>query len=232
VTGQQPRRSWLVEDIPEDWRDALTDAVDAPSFRQLDGFLAKERARTDTVIYPRESEVYTALRLTPLASVRAVILGQDPYSQEGLATGLAFSIPDECKQPRSLQNIMKARELDLGLPVPSSGSLEQWARSGVLLMNTALTVRRGEANSHRKCWKVFTKAVIGAVGAQTRPIVFLLWGRQARQMRTLTPSRHTYVESVHPAARGTEPRFIDSKPFSRADTALHDLHIWSLPGDP
>ena len=184
------------------------------------------------MIFPPESQVFAALRLTPLASVRAVILGQDPYYQEGLATGLAFSIPDGFKQPKSLQNILRARHLDLELPIPSSGSLEQWADSGVLLLNTALTVRRGVANSHRLLWKAFTEAVILAVGAQPERIAFLLWGRQAHAMCDLIPSRHLIVKSFHPAARGTEPRFIDSKPFSRADDALHDLHIWALPGDP
>lgn len=221
----------LADDIPVGWRAALADHVETTSFRTLERDLAIERARTDTAIYPPESYVFAALHLTPLNSVRAVILGQDPYFQEGLATGLAFSIPDGCTQPRSLQNILKARHLDLRLPIPSSGSLEQWANSGVLLLNTALTVRRGKANSHRLLWKDFTKAVIQAVGAQPGPIAFLLWGRQAQAMGHLIPSGHMIIESFHPAARGTEPRFIDSKPFSSVDAAINDLHIWALPGD-
>lgn len=222
----------LADELPAGWRAALDDHVDTTSFHALERDLAVERARTDTAIYPPEPGVFAALRLTPFGSVRAVILGQDPYYQEGLATGLAFSIPEGCKQPRSLQNILKARHLDLGLPIPSSGSLEHWATSGVLLLNSALTVRRGEANSHRLLWKEFTKAVIQAVAEQPGPIAFLLWGRQAQAMCRFIPSRHLIVKSSHPAARGATPRFIDLKPFSRADAAIHDRHIWALPGDP
>ena len=172
--------------------------------------------------------------MTPLAKVRAVILGQDPYYTVGMATGLAFSVPDGCDLPRSLQNILKARNADLGMPMPSSGSLDNWARNGVLLLNTALTVRRGKPNSHRRYWKPFTDAVIEAVNAQDRPIAFLLWGRQARQtvVRGLISDPHVVIESVHPAARYAGTPFIDSTPFRHADAALHDRQIWALPGDP
>lgn len=162
----------LADEIPAGWRAALDDHVDTTSFHALERDLAVERARTDTAIYPPEPGVFAALRLTPFGSVRAVILGQDPYYQEGLATGLAFSIPEGCKQPRSLQNILKARHLDLGLPIPSSGSLEHWATSGVLLLNSALTVRRGEANSHRLLWKHGTSmgynSVVSSIGTNGR----------------------------------------------------------------
>lgn len=221
----------MLDGLPEDWRAAPADRINGASLSALEHDLAVERARTDTAIYPPEPDVFAALRLTPLSSVRAVILGQDPYSQDGLATGLAFSIPEGCKQPRSLQNILKARRLDLGRPIPSSGSLEQWAKSGVLLLNTALTVRRGVANSHRLLWKEFTTAVIQSVAERQGSIPFLLWGRQAQRMCRFIPNRHPVVDSLHPAARRGTRRFVESKPFSRADAAIHDLAIWSLPGD-
>jgi len=223
----------LIEDIPTDWRDALADAIEAPSFRALEAFQAQERARTDTAIYPPASQIFAALQLTPLAKVRAVILGQDPYYTEGMATGLAFSVPMGCDLPRSLQNILKARKADFGLPMPPSGSLDDWARNDVLLLNTALTVRSGKPNSHRRYWRPFTDAIIRAVTAQDRPIVFLLWGRQARQtvVRGLISDPHVVIESVHPAARYAGTPFIDSTPFRCADAALHDRRIWELPGD-
>lgn len=155
-----------------------------------------------------------------------------------MAMGLAFSVPAGCKHPRSLQNIFKARMADLGLPLPGSGSLEGWATNGVLLLNTALTVRGGKANSHRREWEQFTTAMIQTISAQDRPIVFLLWGCQARERRDCLSNRHFPVESVHPAARSSrgEPRFVDSKPFWRADEWLCGQGVlpigWALPGDP
>lgn len=138
---RRANRDLLLRGIPEGWREPLSVAIEADSFGDLADYLAKERMWPDTEIYPAESDVFRALQLTRLDDVRAVILGQDPYYTEGLATGLAFSVPVGKKRPRSLQNILKAREADLSLPVPASGSLEIWARNGVLLLNTALTVR-------------------------------------------------------------------------------------------
>lgn len=236
----QANRERLLARIPEGWRAALHAAIDHGSFGRLADYLVDERLRPDTEIYPAESQVFRALELTRPDAVRAVIVGQDPYYTKGMATGLAFSVPERCRQPRSLQNILRARKSDLGLPISASGSLERWAQNGVLLLNTALTVRRGEANSHRRFWKPFTDAIIRAVSAQSRPIVFLLWGRQAREkrLRDLISDRHVVIESVHPAAwsTGAEPRFIDSRPFKRADDALLALDqpkiCWSLPNDP
>ena len=167
----------LIDDIPTDWREALAATIDSPPFRDIEEFLAQERARTDAAIYPPESLVFAALRLTPLTSVRAVILGQDPYYKEGLATGLAFSVPDGCEHPLSLRNIMKARELDLDLPVPVNGSLDQWARNGVLLLNAALTVPRHDAERHLDFWSPFTDEIVKTVVALPWPVAFLLWVR-------------------------------------------------------
>jgi uracil-DNA glycosylase len=217
----------VIERIPADWREALAPAIEALSFRQLADFVASERARTDTAIYPPESDVFNALTLTPVASVRAVILGQDPYHGEGQAHGLAFSVPVGTNPPPSLRNILAEWEADTGLGPAPSGSLEPWARHGVLLLNTALTVRRKSANSHHGMgWEDVTDAIIRAVAARPDPIAFLLWGRAARGKRSLIGDRHVVVESSHPsglsAHRGAMP-FIGSRPFSRASRHLEAL---------
>lgn len=228
-------------DVPVGWLTALGDVTRTPEFHRLATFLLEERDAAD--VYPTSPDVFAALKLTPLESVRAVILGQDPYHGPGQATGLAFSVAEGCKKPRSLQNILNARERDLGLRRPASGSLERWAENGVLLLNTALTVRRAAPNSHRNRWEAFTDAVISAVVASDRSVAFLLWGRQSQtmpaviRMRETNRDHHVIVPSLHPVARPhpTEPRFIDSKPFSRANDALcrrdEEPIEWSLPGD-
>ena len=230
LATRRANRERVLAGIPKDWRTALRNELAGDSFGRLADWLVDEWTRPGTVVYPAERQVFRALELTPLGDVRAVIVGQDPYYTEGLATGLAFSIPDGYDQPRSLQNILRAREYDLGIPVPNTGSLAQWAGNGVLLLNTALTVRHGKANSHGKYWRSFTGAVIRAAAAQPRPILFLLWGRHAQRMEPLVGGNRV-VTSCHPAARGVHPRFIDSAPFSDGDATLRSLNIWSLPGD-
>jgi uracil-DNA glycosylase len=226
----------LSDEVPAGWRAALAEAIEAPSFRHLSDELAAERARTDTDVYPPESLVFNALRLTPLDSVRAVILGQDPYHDEGQAHGLAFSVAAGTKPPPSLRNILAEWEADTGLGPAPSGSLEPWARHGVLLLNTVLTVRRGPANSHHGIgWEKFTDAIIRAVAAQPDPIAFLLWGRPARKARSLIRDRHVVIESSHPsplsATRSPTP-FIGSRPFndcnSRLEALGQDPIDWSL----
>ena len=217
----------MIDLIPPDWRAALADAIEAPSSRDLDHDLAAERARTDTAIYPPEPLVFNALRLTPLDSVRAVILGQDPYHGEGQAHGLAFSVPTGTKPPPSLRNILAEWESDTGLGPAPSGSLEPWARHGVLLLNSVLTVRRGSANSHYGMgWEPFTDAIIRAVAARPDPIAFLLWGRSAQRKVSLIGGPHIVIESNHPsplsATRGPRP-FRGTNPFSRANSRLTGL---------
>ena len=227
----------LADQIPADWRPALRDAIDSASFRHLADELIAERARTDTAVYPPDGLVFNALRLTPFASVRAVIIGQDPYHGAGQAHGLAFSVPVGVKPPPSLVNILAEWQADLGLEPSSSGSLEPWARHGVLLLNTTLTVRRGSANSHKRLgWRPFTDAIIRAVAARPDPIVFLLWGRFAQQKRSLIDERHVVIESSHPsglsARRGATP-FIGSRPFSKANARLDEAQgpiDWRLAG--
>jgi uracil-DNA glycosylase len=228
----------VIEGIPADWRAELAEAIDAPSFRHLADQLATERARTDTKIYPPQNLFFNALCLTPLDSVRAVILGQDPYHGDGQAHGLAFSVPAGANPPPSLRNILAEWEADTGLGPAPSGSLEPWARHGVLLLNTVLTVRCGSANSHHKMgWEDFTDAIIRTVAARPDPIAFLLWGRAAQKKRRLLEERHVVIESNHPsglsARRGPTP-FIGSKPFSTANARIRPIRQvlidWRLTG--
>lgn len=225
----------MIHTIPADWRTALASAIGAPSFRQLVDFITAERARPDTAIYPPESQVFEALRLTPLTSVRAVILGQDPYHGAEQAHGLAFSVASGVNPP-SLRNILDEWESDLRLPRPSAGSLEPWARHGVLLLNTVMTVRRGRANSHkRQGWEPFTDAIIRAVAAKQAPVAFLLWGRPAQRKSRLIDGRHVVIRASHPSPLSvtrTSAPFRTSRPFSTANArlaALGQVPIdWSL----
>lgn len=226
----------MIDRIPADWRAALAPEIGAPSFRDLVEFVVDERARADTAIYPPESKVFTALWLTPLASVRAVILGQDPYHGEKQAHGLAFSVPVGVTAPPSLRNILAELGTDLQLPGQTGGSLEPWARHGVLLLNTVMTVSQGSANSHKeKGWEPFTDAIIRVVAAKQAPVAFLLWGRAAQRKRGLINGRHVVITASHPspfsATRGQTP-FRTSRPFSAANAQLAALGQppidWSL----
>ncbi len=164
--------------VAPDWRPVLARFEACPEGARLAAFLAAQRAAGVRIFPP---EPLRALRLTPLARVRAVILGQDPYHGEGQAEGLAFSVAPGVRPPPSLRNIFKELQRDLGQPVPASGSLLPWTRQGVLLLNTSLTVAEGEAGSHaRRGWESLTDAVIAAVAAQASPCVYLLWGAHAQ----------------------------------------------------
>jgi uracil-DNA glycosylase len=217
----------VIERLPDDWRAVLTDACSAASFAELEAFLAAEGARTDTAVYPAAEDLFAALRLTPPDTVRAVILGQDPYHGEGEAHGLSFSVRAGTKVPPSLRNIIRELAEDLGeeaAPPPGSGSLEPWARNGVLLLNTVLTVRRDEPYSHRqRGWEPFTDAIIGAVSARSEPVAFLLWGGAAQERGGLIADRHVIVSSNHPSplsAHRPPTPFRGSRPFSRANALL------------
>ena len=176
------------------------------------------------VVAPAPERVFAALALTPLADVRAVILGQDPYPTPGHANGLAFSYVGPPPLPRSLVNIYKERAGDLDAPAPSDGDLTRWARQGVLLLNTALTVREGasKAGSHLSLgWSAVTDAIIAAVSRERPHVVFLLWGNPAQAKRHLIDeSRHLVITSAHPSPLSARRGFFGSKPFSRANTWL------------
>jgi uracil-DNA glycosylase len=203
-----------------DWNPVLRGELDKPYWADLQRFVADERAHH--AVYPPDAEVFAALHLTPLAEVKVVILGQDPYHGPGQAHGLCFSVRSGVKAPPSLQNIFTELHADMGIDPPAGGDLTPWARQGVLLLNATLTVRAHEAASHqRKGWETFTDRVLEAVNDQPRTVVFILWGASARRKRALIDtSRHVVIESPHPSPLSAHRGFFGSRPFSRANEAL------------
>ncbi len=206
--------------LGNDWDAILAPEFEKEYYKNLRAFLKTEYA-TGTV-YPDMYRIFEALKVTSFADTRVVILGQDPYHEPGQAHGLCFSVMRGVPQPPSLQNIFKELEADLGIRPPSHGCLSAWAQSGVLLLNTTLTVRRGQANSHRgRGWDIFTDAVISALNAADRPIAFLLWGRNARDKKALiTNPLHGIFESAHPSPLSAYNGFFGSRPFSRINEFL------------
>ena len=214
------------------WQELLNRQSNESYWGKLGTFLTQERSLH--TVFPPENETYTALSLTPLSDVRVVILGQDPYHGPGQAHGLAFSVRDSAAVPPSLRNVFAEIVDDIGCDRPASGDLTAWAKQGVLLLNTSLSVRSGEAASHQGYgWEILTDAIIEAVAEQPRPIVFILWGAAARKKRALVDtSRHTILESPHPSPLSAHRGFFGSKPFSQANAALiaagHQPISWCL----
>jgi uracil-DNA glycosylase len=210
-----------LEMIPLDWRTAIGDDMDVAAFTQTMSLVAQARHEHPDEIYPPEAKVFAALEKTPVVSVRAVILGQDPYPGPGQAHGLSFSfLGDPNHLPGSLENIRKELLTDQHIKAPPSGSLEPWARHGVLLLNTILTVQRGKPASHRAFgWQTFTDAVLRAVARKTEPVVFLLWGRVAQAKSKLVTSPHIEIDAGHPSPR-SQRFFLGQRPFSKANDAL------------
>ena len=223
--------------IPTDWRAQLASAIDSDDFRRLSAFVAKERADHPGHIYPPAPEIFAALELTPFDAVRAVILGMDPYHRPGQAYGLAFSIrPGAKPHPSSLRNVLNELELDLGLAVNRDGSLIPWARNGVLLLNTGLTVREGTPGSHLKKWQFFTDAVIQAVARKPDPVAFMLWGKDAHTKEYLLDGgRHLVLKSSHPSWFSAGIDFTETSPFTRANDELREAGQppidWGLPSE-
>jgi uracil-DNA glycosylase len=203
-----------------DWNPVLRGELAKPYWEQLQAFVAAERDQFP--VYPDHGQVFAALHLTPRAGTKVVILGQDPYHGPGQAHGLAFSVLPGVRPPPSLRNIFIELQHDLGVTPPAHGSLEPWARQGVLLLNTTLTVRGGAAASHQgKGWEIFTDEVIRAVDTKPERVVFILWGAAARRKRTLIDTtRHVILESAHPSPLSASNGFFGSRPFSRANAAL------------
>jgi uracil-DNA glycosylase len=203
-----------------DWNPILREQFDEPYWRALQQFVVDERSRHE--VYPPHEEVFAALHLTPYAEVKVMILGQDPYHGPGQAHGLCFSVRRGVPTPPSLRNIFTELQSDLGIARPGHGSLEAWARQGVLLLNATLTVRAHAAASHQgKGWERFTDAVLRAVDAKPEPVVFILWGASARKKKQLIDTtRHVVIESPHPSPLSAHSGFFGSRPFSRANEAL------------
>lgn len=206
--------------IEESWKQALQSEFDKPYFAGLVRSLHEEKARGE-VIYPPGRQIFRAFELTPVADVKVVILGQDPYHNPGQAMGLSFSVPDGVPAPPSLVNIFKEISTDLDIRMSGSPNLEPWARQGVLLLNSILTVRAWQAASHRSLgWETFTDAVIKYLSDNCDGIVFMLWGNFARTKAPLIdPAKHLILEAAHPSplARGA---FFGCKHFSKANNFL------------
>ena len=220
--------------LHESWRTPLAPLFASPAMATLKAFLLAEKAAGKT-IYPRGSEWFRALDLTPLDKVRVVILGQDPYHGPGQAHGLAFSVRPGVRIPPSLTNIYKEMQSDLGIPPARHGFLEHWAQQGVLLLNTSLTVEQGQPASHKgRGWEGFTDAVIRLVDARERPCAFLLWGSHAQAKAAhVDARRHLVLKAPHPSPLSAHNGFFGCRHFSRTNQWLAsqgDTPIdWALP---
>ncbi|WP_407375475.1 uracil-DNA glycosylase [Methanobrevibacter sp.] len=208
--------------IGNNWDLALADEFKKDYFIKINEFVDAEY-KTKTV-YPPYDEIFNAFKLTPLEDVKVVILGQDPYHEEGQAHGLAFSTPVGRPIPRSLKNIFKEINSEYGYDIPQSGCLESWAKQGVFLLNTVLTVEAGKANSHSKCgWQTFTDNVIKLLNSQNQPIVFMLWGKQAEKKKEIiTNSNHLVLVTSHPSPFSARRGFFGSNHFRLANEFLKD----------
>ncbi len=206
--------------IGNDWDELLAEEFDKEYYKKLRAFLVTEyKTRT---IYPDMYDIFNALRYTPYSAVKAVIIGQDPYHGPNEAHGLCFSVKKGIPIPPSLSNIYKELHADIGAEIPSHGCLEDWARQGVLLLNTVLTVRRGQANSHKdKGWEQFTDRVIELLNMREQPIVFILWGANAKAKQILIDgSQHCILTGAHPSPLAAHKGFFGGKYFSRANQFL------------
>ncbi len=202
------------------WAEILKPQFGQEYYRQL--YIKVNEEYRKTKIYPPAAELFGAFHYTPAEKVKAVILGQDPYHEEGQAHGLCFSVRPGVQIPPSLANIYKELHDDLGLSVPNNGFLVKWARQGVLLLNTVLTVRAHQANSHKDIgWQTFTDAVISAVDAFEKPVVFMLWGGNARaKKRLLRNPKHLVLEAAHPSPLSAYKGFFGCRHFSKANEFL------------
>ena len=202
------------------WDEALAPLFSDERYLKIREFLKKEYSTH--VVYPDMYDLYNCFRFTPLENVKAVILGQDPYHEPGQAHGLCFSVKPGVPLPPSLKNIYKEIKDDLGITEPNCGDLTKWAREGVLLLNTTLTVREHEANSHANCgWAWFTDGVIKFVSEKCNNVVFILWGRNARSKETLIDrQKHLVLQSAHPSPFSANYGFFGSKPFSKTNDYL------------
>jgi uracil-DNA glycosylase len=219
--------------LPQSWRPVLGDQLRKPYFQKLRAFVDGERREPE--IFPPQPDVFNAFRLTPFETVRVVILGQDPYHDQGQAHGLAFSVRPGVQPPPSLRNIFEELQSDVGCPKPANGDLAPWAKQGVLLLNTVLTVRAHLPHSHRgKGWETFTDAAIRVINGKTDLVVFVLWGAPAlKKISLIDPARHVVIKSPHPSPLSARRGFFGSRPFSAINAALKAFGYqpidWCLP---
>jgi uracil-DNA glycosylase len=232
-TGARRLQSAKMKILKNDWHELLVQEFEQPYYQNLRKFLIKEYlTRT---IYPDKYDIFNALHYTPYAKTKVVIIGQDPYHGEGQAHGLSFSVQPGVIPPPSLQNIFKELANDLGCTIPDHGYLVPWTKQGVLLLNAVLTVRAGQANSHRGMgWEIFTDKVISLLNQREKPLVFILWGKNAQEkQRLITNPRHLIIRSVHPSPLSASRGFFGSMPFSKTNNFLQEHGLepinWQLP---
>ncbi len=209
--------------LKNDWHELLKDEFHQEYYQELRKHLIQEyQART---IYPDMYDIFNALHFTSYQDVKVVILGQDPYHGPNQAHGLSFSVKPGVPAPPSLQNIFKELQSDLGCSIPNHGYLKKWADQGVLLLNTSLTVRAGQANSHAQIgWHLFTDKVIALLNQRQDPVVFILWGKNAQTKQSIIKApQHFIIKSVHPSPLSAHAGFFGSKPFSKANNFLVSL---------
>lgn len=205
--------------IRKNWFNLLKPEFEKPYFKNLQEFLKQEYAKYE--IYPAEEKIFNALNFVPIDNIKVVIIGQDPYHEPNQAQGLSFSVPENVDIPPSLVNIMKEIESDLGIKCQKNGNLERWAKQGVLLLNTVLTVRRGQANSHKdKGWEILTRKMIELIGKRQKPIAFLLWGSYAQSFAPLIESQHLILKAPHPSPLSAYRGFFGCKHFSKCNNFL------------
>ena len=212
--------------IEQSWKNALADEFGKPYFESLVRFLHKEKA-DGQVIYPPGSQIFRAFDLTPVEQVKVVILGQDPYHGVSQAHGLAFSVKPEVKIPPSLVNMYKELKNDIeGFYIPNNGYLKKWADEGVLLLNTSLTVVKDMANSHSKIgWSIFTDKIIELLNKRSDPVVFILWGNNAKQKEALiTNSHHLVLKAAHPSPLSAHNGFFGCRHFSKTNEFLKSIN--------
>ncbi|MFL6254498.1 MAG: uracil-DNA glycosylase [Pyrinomonadaceae bacterium] len=224
----------MMPPIPASWRKQVGGEVEKPYFRQLEEFVERERKQFE--VYPSERETFQALELTPFSKVSVVLLGQDPYPGPNQAHGLCFSVKPGVRVPGSLRNIFKELQSDIeGFHVPNNGYLASWAKQGILMLNTVLTVRAGAIGSHRgKGWETFTDTIIERVNAKKEALVFLLWGRDAQsKAERIDETRHVILRAAHPSPLSARHGFFGTRPFSATNRALRDAGQpqidWQIP---
>lgn len=213
------------------WDNILEGEFEKEYYRKIHNFLVEEYRNPAYPIYPNMYNIFNAMKITDYHSVKAVILGQDPYHGPNQAHGLSFSVQDGVAPPPSLVNIYKEYHADLGYPIPHSGDLTKWAENGVLLLNTVLTVRGGQAASHRGIgWEIFTDRIISLLNEREEPVVFILWGRFARDKKSLiTNPQHHILEAAHPSPLSAYNGFFGCRHFSKANELLGNNAIdWRL----
>ncbi|MFE5319084.1 uracil-DNA glycosylase [Paenibacillus sp. NPDC056579] len=219
--------------LNNDWEDLLAQEFEQSYYKELRQFLKEEYG--SRTIYPDMYDIFNALRLTPYADTKVVILGQDPYHGPGQAHGLSFSVKPGVPAPPSLQNMFKELRDDLGCKIPNNGYLVRWAEQGVLLLNTVMTVREATPNSHKgKGWERFTDCVISQLNQREQPVLFILWGSHAQQkMQLITNKHHKVLRSVHPSPLSAHRGFFGSKPYSQANDFLRSIGTeaidWQIP---